>query len=193
MAPGLQLRHAVIEVKGEITMNRTTLEYMIMALFIGLGTPVFAIWGALDGEKLALVAYPKPKAEVATTAFDPKAVFLTSADNVAKGEALYKANCISCHGENADGQGPAAKALTPPPRNFLSADERWTIGRNPQEIFLAISKGSPGTGMAGFSAMLKPEDRWAIVHYLGTLSGVQGQYEPVAETSFDELRKLSGL
>jgi mono/diheme cytochrome c family protein len=164
-----------------------------MALCIGLGTPVFAIWGALDGEKLAAVAYPKPVETAAPQSFDAKSVFVANADNVAKGEALYKANCIACHGENADGKGPAAIALTPPPRNFLSATEKWTYGRSPREVFTAISKGSPGTGMAGFSAMLKPEDRWAIVHYLGTLGGLKGQFEPASEAHFDELRKLSGL
>jgi mono/diheme cytochrome c family protein len=174
-------------------MSRSTYEYFVIAILIGIGTPVFAIWGALDGEKMAKVAYPAPVQAAPAKTFDAAALFLANGDNISKGEALFKANCVSCHGDLADGQGPAAKALTPPPRNFLSAQEKWTRGRQPQDIYLTISNGSPGTGMAGFSAMLKPEDRWALVHYLGSLSGVQGQFEPVVEAKFDELKKLSGF
>lgn len=174
-------------------MNRKTFEFFIIALLIGLGTPIFAVWGALDGEKLALVAYPAPKAAVVTAQVDLKSIFLANEANLAKGQALYQANCISCHGDKADGQGAAAKALTPPPRNFLDPEAKWTRSRDPADIFLTISQGSPGTGMAGFSAMLKPEDRWAIVHFLGSLPGSKGQYEPIAESRFEELKKASGL
>lgn len=174
-------------------MNRKTLEYLGIALCIGLGTPIFTVWGMRDGEKLALMAYPPSQPVAVAPQMDLKSVFLATDANIAKGQALFQANCISCHGEKADGQGAAAKALTPPPRNFLDPAAKWTRSRDPAEIFQSISQGSPGTAMVGFSAMLKPEDRWAIVHFLGSLPGSAGQYEAVAEARFDELKKASGL
>ena len=36
----------------------------------------------------------------------------SSADNISEGRKLYLRNCAACHGVNADGNGPAAPALT---------------------------------------------------------------------------------
>ncbi len=37
---------------------------------------------------------------------------ISSADEVGEGRALYMRNCAACHGVKADGNGPAAPALT---------------------------------------------------------------------------------
>ena len=37
---------------------------------------------------------------------------LSKADDVSEGRKLYLRNCAACHGINADGNGPAAPALT---------------------------------------------------------------------------------
>ncbi len=43
-----------------------------------------------------------------------------SAETIARGKALYGANCAVCHGDNLDGRGPAAEGLRYPirPANF---------------------------------------------------------------------------
>ena len=41
-------------------------------------------------------------------------------DSVARGRVAFAANCASCHGTNADGAVPEAKALTSIPTNFLA-------------------------------------------------------------------------
>ncbi len=41
-----------------------------------------------------------------------------SADDVAKGRALYVRYCASCHGLNGEGNGPLAGSLTTPPSNL---------------------------------------------------------------------------
>ena len=39
-----------------------------------------------------------------------------------KGKALYEEKCMICHGANGKGNGPAAMALSPPPKNFNSPE-----------------------------------------------------------------------
>ena len=36
------------------------------------------------------------------------------ADEIKRGEVVYKSNCILCHGVNGDGKGRAAKLYNPP-------------------------------------------------------------------------------
>lgn len=163
--------------------NRRIIEYFIVALAIGLGAPVFAVLGHLNGERAADFAYPKEQAAAGTSSGprDYKDVVLTSAASVEKGQELFLRNCVACHGTDADGQGPGAAGLTPPPRNFVDPKAKWTRGRQPLEIYETLTAGSPGTAMPGFAASLPVADRWAIVHYLASLPGVKDQYQPLDE------------
>ena len=43
---------------------------------------------------------------------------MAAGDNLATGESLYEAKCQICHGVNGNGDGPAATALNPKPRDF---------------------------------------------------------------------------
>lgn len=162
--------------------NRRTLEYFLVAMAIGLGVPVFALLGAGEGARQAALAYPRE--EVAPEAPAPmgyKHVVLPSLASEEKGKELFQRHCMACHGTAADGQGAAASALTPAPRNFLDPKAKWTRGRQPLHIYGTLTEGNPGTAMPGFSASLSVEDRWAIVHYLGTLPGVKDQFQPMDE------------
>ncbi|MBI3544819.1 MAG: cytochrome C oxidase subunit IV family protein [Deltaproteobacteria bacterium] len=85
---------------------------------------------------------------------------------VAKGKALFTQNCVTCHGGEGKGDGPAAAALTPKPRNF-TATEGWKFGRTVSGIFKTVTNGSPGTPMPPFAG-LSAEDRFAVAHYVRT-------------------------
>ena len=39
-------------------------------------------------------------------------------DDLATGKSLFESKCQICHGANGHGDGPAASALNPKPRNF---------------------------------------------------------------------------
>jgi mono/diheme cytochrome c family protein len=159
--------------------NRTTMEIFILSMFLSLGIPTFALLGVGDGERLASLAYPEIKQETEALPKTYREAVMSSEQSIAKGKELFQANCIACHGKDCDGNGAAAASLTPHPRNFMDKDARWTRSREPQDIYTTITEGSPGTAMAGFSYSLSVEDRWALAHYIGTLSGVIGKFKPV--------------
>ena len=79
---------------------------------------------------------------------------------------VYGTNCSSCHGDNGKGNGPAAAALEPKPRNFhVENPDKWTKGTSPFAMFNVLKNGIEGTSMASFTSLSKKE-RWALVHYI---------------------------
>jgi caa(3)-type oxidase subunit IV len=100
----------------------------------------------------------------------------------AKGKELFAVQCTACHGVDGKGDGAAAAALNPKPRNFHEATG-WKNGRKPSEVFTTLKNGL--NIMPSFST-LPPEDRWALVHYVLSL----GPTPPVAT---DEDLKFAGI
>ncbi|MBE8162376.1 MAG: cytochrome c [Bdellovibrionaceae bacterium] len=85
----------------------------------------------------------------------------------AKGKAIFQINCVSCHGPEGKGDGPAAGALNPPPRDVVKG--KWTKGGRSDQLFKTISNGIAGTSMAAFGHLSK-EDRWALVHFIRSIT-----------------------
>ncbi len=98
---------------------------------------------------------------------DQNKLRVASPDLLAKGKKSYDANCVICHGPGGKGDGPAAVALTPKPRDFTSG--YWKLGGSPTRVFHTISNGSPGTGMAAW-IQLSIEERYALAHYVRSIS-----------------------
>jgi mono/diheme cytochrome c family protein len=90
---------------------------------------------------------------------------------VSAGKTLYTSACVTCHGAEGQGNGPAAAGLNPKPRNF-TAGEGWKNGRKPSQIFLTLTKGL--NTMPAFGT-LSGDDRWALVHYVRTLGPHAGE------------------
>lgn len=63
------------------------------------------------------------------------------AQDIEKGKALYSANgCGTCHGLTGRGDGPIAKTLTPPPRDFRDA-AAFKNGTDPGSVAATIATG----------------------------------------------------
>ena len=86
---------------------------------------------------------------------------------IAKGKTLFAVNCASCHGVAGFGDGPAAAALNPKPRNYHEG--YWRYGGGVARIVQTISAGSPGTAMAAFTN-IPLEDRFALAHFVRTFA-----------------------
>ena len=134
--------------------------FVFLAIFIGLVVPDFMFRGDVFTEGKQLMLPVKGVSQF-------KRPWEPTPEIVAHGKAIFMQQCVSCHGEEGKGNGPAAAALKPPPRNFTSADA-WVNGRKPSQIFKTLKEGRPGTGMASF-ATIPAEDRWTLSHYVASL------------------------
>jgi high-affinity iron transporter len=81
-----------------------------------------------------------------------------------KGKELYEMRCSACHGSEGKGDGPAAAAITPPPRNFR--DPAFWNGRTTRQLVLTVRDGRPGTLMAPFKDVLSPAEIDDVVAYV---------------------------
>ncbi len=57
------------------------------------------------------------------------------------GKSVYMTNCASCHGPQGAGDGAAAAALNPKPRNFQT--EELAYGSDLASVIKVVTNGSP--------------------------------------------------
>ena len=84
---------------------------------------------------------------------------------VERGRASYAKFCVACHGPKGEGDGPAAKALNPRPRNFVTQP----LAGGAPAAFEVLAQGIKGTGMIAFKH-LPEEERWALAFYVEGLA-----------------------
>jgi len=88
--------------------------------------------------------------------------------SIAAGEKLFVMYCQTCHGKTGHGDGPAAAALMPKPRDFGSPKNFKS--KNDHEVFELISKGGAAQklspAMPAWGAMLKKEQIWQLIAYI---------------------------
>lgn len=85
---------------------------------------------------------------------------------LSEGEKLFKTNCVSCHGENGAGGGPASIGLNPAPRNLTSKDN-WKNGTKISNIYTTLQEGLLPSAMASYDYLL-PTQKFALAHYIRT-------------------------
>ena len=117
---------------------------------------------------------PRVPADKLAEARALKSPLAASPEIIEKGKGLYngKGGCVTCHGVDGDGNGPAAAKLNPLPRNFQH--HGFWRHRTEGELFWVIKHGSPGTAMIGFGQVLSDEEIWALIHYESTFAGMHG-------------------
>jgi high-affinity iron transporter len=109
-------------------------------------------------------------------------VFPQRAPELARGEELFRENCVSCHGARGTGDGPAADTLNPKPRDF-SAPERMNDCA-PLQFYQAITFGIEGTAMPSFAQAFTPDECWSVAFYLMTL---RRDFQPLASPASQKL------
>ena len=89
---------------------------------------------------------------------------------IVRGKALYAQHgCAVCHGPEGRGDGPVARSMRPPPRDFRDS-EAFAKGRSLGAISETIKTGvmNKGVGMPGYPH-IPEEERRAIGAYVASL------------------------
>ena len=105
---------------------------------------------------------------------------------------IYQFRCAVCHGEDGAGDGPAADALTPRPRDFTQGLLKFktSAGSLPprdEDLFTIIKYGLTGTSMPGWSSLLTDAQIKGLIPVLKQFD-LSYTWAPVdaADDAFDE-------
>lgn len=133
------LLHAIADLRGAVLRKADAAEVARLAH---------------HANALLIAAYPIPVA--------PKGL-----PDLARGAALYVAQCAACHGAQGGGDGPLAASLEPKPIAFNNRER--AASRSVMALYQVVSQGVEGTSMSSFAA-LPDDDRWALAFFVGGLS-----------------------
>lgn len=88
-------------------------------------------------------------------------------DSVARGEVVYKTNCVLCHGVKANGKGRASVLYTPKPSDLTRSD------KNTQYKTMIVTEGGEYIGrspiMPPWGLQLTEREIKDVVNYIDTL------------------------
>jgi len=88
--------------------------------------------------------------------------------DAAKGKETFQTTCAACHGPEGKGDGVAAAALDPKPRNL--SDAAFMSTQSDDRIYKVISEGGASVGlspmMAAWGGTLSEQDIWNVIAYI---------------------------
>lgn len=88
--------------------------------------------------------------------------------DAAKGKTVYETNCAACHGPEGKGDGVAAQALDPKPRDLSNAE--FTSSVSNERLFKVINEGGQSVGlsplMAAWGGILSEAEIWDVIAYI---------------------------
>lgn len=101
---------------------------------------------------------------------------------LAKGEAIFKGNCATCHGQL--GEGGAGPNLT---------DPNWIHGGGIKNIFKTIKYGVPAKGMIAWQSQFSPKQMQTVASYVLSLQGSNppNAKAPQGEVYIEELEEVA--
>lgn len=103
-----------------------------------------------------------------TDLMDAVAYLWVGGGDTSKARAYYDKNCTACHGQSGDGKGPASSLTVKTPAAF--ADPAYMFNMRSDVLYAKIRRGGMGTDMPNFGTVITPEETWALVDYLWTLT-----------------------
>ncbi len=88
--------------------------------------------------------------------------------DAAKGKETFQTYCAACHGAEGKGDGVAAQALDPKPRNL--SDAAIVSALTDEHLDKVISEGGAAVGlspmMAAWGGTLSEQDIWNVIAYI---------------------------
>lgn len=130
------------------------------------------------------------------------ASFARAVEDAERGKGIYEKRCAMCHGDEGEGDGPGAKRLVPPPRDFSEGQYKFkTTGfddavPNDADLVRMIRDGMPGTAMPGWADVLSEQDIADVTAYIKIFAGLEEEkpsdqidYGTPVETSPESVAK----
>ncbi len=93
--------------------------------------------------------------------------FGTPIESVEQGQVIYEENCLACHGEDGQGDGPEAAALSTDPGDLRDLNYWFTTSN--QAVFDTLAEGS---AIEAHDFDLSDEELWSVVDYMRGFSYV---------------------
>jgi mono/diheme cytochrome c family protein len=123
------------------------------------------------------VTEPAKPGEIQFDLASVKEPWVSSEEVVTAGAKLYKQQCAVCHGPKGDLVGGVPTA-----RNLVEG--KWTQGDGLIAHFKVLQNGIKGTAMVSFKETLKPYERWAVLHFIETLTTNKSTDKPEDVATF---------
>ncbi len=114
-------------------------QKVTLSLLVFVGSLYLLTCGDSSDKSSDQSSAPQPTQEVAALDSDLQA-----------GKESYDMTCASCHGELGAGDGSAAQALNPKPRNFKAPASEWKNGPTIAGITKTLNEGIKGTPMVSY-------------------------------------------
>jgi cytochrome c oxidase cbb3-type subunit 2 len=166
-----------------------THENLVNIIRRGMPYSSMPAWPNLTDQELSALAYyvMSFSPDFAKPELVPKQVDLPKGkaptkESVEKGRKMYEDNgCLGCHGNQGRGDGSSAITLQDDwghPIKPADLTQKWTFrgGGTREDIFRTLSTGLNGSPMPSYVDALNPEDRWALVDYIDSLSPATPDY-----------------
>ena len=83
-----------------------------------------------------------------------------------KGKAIYERLCITCHGTQGKGDGPAGQMMMPHPADFTNPKIK---SKPDSELLGSIQNGRPPTTMPAFRGQLSEQQIHDVLAYIRSL------------------------
>lgn len=114
--------------------------------------------------------------------------------SITRGQSIYSAQCLACHGPGGKGDGPQAAGLNPPPADFTLPHIQTHLD---QDLYFWVQNGIQGTAMPAFAGTLNDQQTWDVINYIRSIQAQHPRDAPgpdectVAPRTIDSLRALA--
>ena len=170
---------------------------LLFAFTLLLGATLFVFWGAYNVSALqqhTAVVYNAIglalERSIWRHASDIEAPDLSDPVMIERGLAIYRTQCVACHGAPGVGRQDFGKGLTPVPANLAETARSWS----PAEIFWTTRNGIKMSGMPAWEFVYSDAELWSVVAFvlrLPTLSAAEYRALP-SQASMDPLEESLG-
>jgi mono/diheme cytochrome c family protein len=147
----------------------TSAAIMLAATGLATSSAADALSAAASSGEIAM----SPTLAVPRTSTSTPNPYANDPQSPVRGQQVYSQYCVTCHGLNGDGNGPAVAGLRVRPPSFRNPQHFLAPGMDGAHFWVVQhGDGVPG-GMPAWQGTLSDQQLWDVINYVKLLS--QGQ------------------